>query len=304
MKKRFGTLVLALVLAFALAVPAFAAYGRVACAAAMQTRSVTLPYLQGCDYAAAWAQAAEQSVAARYVQNILAQAKAVDFNSGAIYKNRSITSHNVLKTSVLTDEVERNWNLSEIAVQAQGLARTRYMDNTVDEKSNKGTVAYIGGDNLRNGSRAEESQNASVKASNDWLGEGKGDVMRDVIQTVFGKDLRAYMYISEGELWDIGSGEVPPEWKALIDLARDIFVDAQEGEKLPLGYLYRGNTAYTVVEQPDGSLQLTEYQLHSPATAQAAADADLIGELDETLYNVVKVENGTASRAVIDMLYQ
>lgn len=186
----------------------------------------------------------------------------------------------------------------------------RYVQNilaqakAVDEKSNKGTVAYIGGDNLRNGSRAEESQNASVKASNDWLGEGKGDVMRDVIQTVFGKDLRAYMYISEGELWDIGSGEVPPEWKALIDLARDIFVDAQEGEKLPLGYLYRGNTAYTVVEQPDGSLQLTEYQLHSPATAQAAADADLIGELDETLYNVVKVENGTASRAVIDMLYQ
>lgn len=181
------------------------------------------------------------------------------------------------------------------AVQAQGFAGTGYTDNTVDEKSRNGTVAYLGGDHLRNGSLAEESQNASVRESNDWMGEEKGDVMRDLIQTVFDKDLHGYAYISEGELWDIGSGEVPLEWNALIDLARDIFVDAQEGEKLPLGYLYRGNTAYTVVEQPDGSLQLTEYQLHSPATAE---------ELDETLYHVVTVENGTASRAVIDVLYQ
>lgn len=284
-------------------VPAFAAFGRVACAAAMQTRSVTLPYQQGCDYAAAWAQAAEQSVAAKYVKNIFAQAKAVDLNSGSIYKTKSTTAHNVLKTSALTDEVERNWNLSEIAVKAQGLARTRYTDDSVDEKTNSGTVAYIGGDNLRNSAVTAESQTVSGKESSNWIGYGKGNAMRSVIQAVFDKDLSEYTYISHGELWDMGRGEVPLELKALFSLAADLFVSAQEGEKIPLGYLYQGNTAYTVVEQPDGSLKLTEYALSTPTATQTAAAENLIGELDATLYREVKNQAAVPSRTVIDTLY-
>lgn len=171
-----------------------------------------------------------------------------------------------------------------IAVQVQGLAGTE----APDEAAALGT----------------ESQSAPAKASNHWLGEGKGDAMRGVIQRVFGKDLSEYTYICEGELWDMGGRvEVPSEYKALLSLAADLFVSAQEGEKIPLGYLCQGNTAYTVVEQPDGSLKLTEYALSAPTAEQTASAEDLIGQPDISLYRVVESTSAAAPRDVVDTLY-
>ena len=286
------------------AVPAFAAMGRVGSAAALQSRSLTFPYGQGCDYTAAWASAEELSVSKSYVKNIFAQAKAVDKNTGSIYKTKSSTQHYVSSTSILTDEVERNWNLSQIAVQAQGLARTRYTDESVSESTSRGTVAYIGGENLRSVSGAAENQSIRTSESDNWIGYGQGNEMVGVIQSVFGYDLSNYAYLSHGELWDKGRGEVEPEFKALFGLVTDLFVNAQEGEKLPLGYLYRGNTVYTVVEQADGSLNLTRYQLNPSADAQMNSAETLMGEADIPHYCVVEVENAVVSRNVLDALYE
>lgn len=76
------------------------------------------------------------------------------------------------------------------------------------------------------------AENQSIRAteSDNWIGYGKGNEMVGVIQSVFGYNLSNYAYLSHGELWDKGRGEVAPEFKALFGLVTDLFVNAQEGE--------------------------------------------------------------------------
>ena len=41
----------------------------------------------------------------------------------------------------------------------------------------------------------------------------------------------------------------------------------EAGERMPVGYLYQGQAVYTIVEQPDGSLKLTNYEIQPADSA-------------------------------------
>ena len=66
---------------------------------------------------------------------------------------------------------------------------------------------------------------------------------------------------------------------------------------MPVGYLYQGQAVYTIVEQPDGSLKLTNYELQP---------ADSAGGLGETIipdYQVVSTEQRPAEPHEVALLY-
>ena len=73
-----------------------------------------------------------------------------------------------------------------------------------------------------------------------------------LIETVFGYDLRSYAYVSFAELWN---GEPSTEaLRAIRGILTDTCAGMEAGERMPVGYLYQGQAVYTIVEQPDGSL--------------------------------------------------
>ena len=85
---------------------------------------------------------------------------------------------------------------------------------------------------------------------------------------------------------------------ALKDLLIDEFVAVQAGDYLPLGYLYQGTEAYTIVEQPDGSLTLTQYAL-TPVEEWKQLD----NPADVPLYREVSSENQIVPASVAKSLY-
>lgn len=130
---------------------------------------------------------------------------------------------------------------------------------------------------------AEETENGMR------LGLGKGDAMIAVIDTVFGYDLSGYQYISAAELWT--NEPLPSDQQPMQDIWTDWYMSAKEGERMPLGYLYQGDTAYTAVKQPGNGLKLIKYE-----TDPNPAPEDL-------RYCVVETKTVTASRDVLDTLY-
>lgn len=130
------------------------------------------------------------------------------------------------------------------------------------------------------------------------LGENKGNNMISVMQNAFGIDLTEYQFVSFGDLWDNAAETTYP---ALRAIAIDRYVEVEQGQRLPLGFLYQGTTAYTVVEQPNGSLEMIKYELLG--TDQVQAGEDRVAEQDDMQYKVLETENKMAPQSVVETLY-
>ena len=134
-----------------------------------------------------------------------------------------------------------------------------------------------------------------IQAGGVTLGLDKGQAMAALIETVFGYDLRSYAYVSFAELWN---GEPSTEaLRAIRGILTDTCAGMEAGERMPVGYLYQGQAVYTIVEQPDGSLKLTNYEIQP---------ADSAGGLGETIipdYQVVSMEQRPAEPHEVALLY-
>ncbi len=123
------------------------------------------------------------------------------------------------------------------------------------------------------------------------LGLGKGENMVFVIDQVFGKDLSGYDYVSFAELWRNDDAAIPQELFPFRKLLTDLFVETDAGEGLPLGFLYRGTEAYTVIRQADNTLRLTSYEILSTEATQPD-------------YRTATTEVRPAAQSVVRALYQ
>lgn len=105
----------------------------------------------------------------------------------------------------------------------------------------------------------------------------------------------SYAYVSFAELWN---GEPSTEaLRAIRGILTDTCAGMEAGERMPVGYLYQGQAVYTIVEQPDGSLKLTNYELQP---------VDSAGGLGETIipdYQVVSTEQRPAEPHEVALLY-
>lgn len=123
------------------------------------------------------------------------------------------------------------------------------------------------------------------------LGLGKGENTVSVIDQVFGKDLSGYDYVSFAELWRNDDAAIPQELFPFRKLLTDLFVETDAGEGLPLGFLYRGTEAYTVIRQADNTLRLTSYEILSTEATQPD-------------YRTATTEVRPAAQSVVRALYQ
>ena len=71
-----------------------------------------------------------------------------------------------------------------------------------------------------------------------------------------------------------------------------------------MGFLYKDSTAYTVVEQSDGSVVLSEYKLLDENDASIAAAQSEECEAETSVYLLVGTEKQAVDRALMDSLYQ
>ena len=127
------------------------------------------------------------------------------------------------------------------------------------------------------------------------FGKDKGDNFINLAAQVFGKDLRVYQYVCFDDLW---TPSVSDDLQALQDLLMDTQMALTVGERSPQGYLYQGTEAYTIVEQPDGSLTLTQYAL-TPVEEWKQLD----NPADVPLYREVSSENQIVPASVAKSLY-
>ena len=237
-----------------------------------------------------------------YVVNIYAKATTTGRN-GMVYTIAQQTNHHTRTASALADKAYRRWDASPVDVKPVGLARTRYTDNTVSEKG------YVGYAYITLGGRNRSSTNTSLPATNIpesksaayALGDGLGNNMVSVIQQVFSYDLSKFQYVCFEDVW---TGNISDKQEPLLDILVDRFDAVKPGERLPLGFLYQDNLAFTVVEQPDGSLELTRYSLTSPSAIVKNSLDDGIGHQDSPLYSILETENHVASKDVVASLYQ
>ena len=178
------------------------------------------------------------------------------------------------------------------AQAVMGVARTRYTDNSVDEHSRTGHQYTLGG---RTRAASVEASGLVSTGSAGGFGSDKREAVVTLIREAYGYDLSSYNYVPVCELdTDKVTGDA---LTAISDIYIDIAVELKDGDHAPFGFLYQGDTAYAVVEQTDGSLNLTRYQLNPSAET-------LMGEADVSHYRVVEVENAVVSRNVIDALYE
>lgn len=159
-------------------------------------------------------------------------------------------------------------------------------------------AAAVGGepaDTGKKGSAVSYAEQDGIQAGGVTLGLDKGQAMAALIETVFGYDLRSYAYVSFAELWN---GEPSTEaLRAIRGILTDTCAGMEAGERMPVGYLYQGQAVYTVVEQPDGSLKLTNYEL------QPAYSAGGLGETIIPDYQVVSTEQRPAEPHEVALLY-
>lgn len=172
---------------------------------------------------------------------------------------------------------------------------TLYMNNKISEQTGGCQQRTIGGDYLR----STNSINQEFSNSNITLGVEKGQNMISVIRNVFGYDLSSYHYVSFAELW--GNDPLPSETRAIKRILTDLCMEIEAGERAPLGFLYQGNDVYTVVEQPDGSLELAQYKVQLVPATQSINGAELEAFPD---YQIVDTEIRTATQDIVQSLYE
>ena len=154
-------------------------------------------------------------------------------------------------------------------------------------------AAAVGGEPAetgKKGSAVSYAEQDGIQAGGVTLGLDKGQAMAALIETVFGYDLRSYAYVSFAELWN---GEPSTEaLRAIRGILTDTCAGMEAGERMPVG-----QAVYTVVEQPDGSLKLTNYEL------QPAYSAGGLGETIIPDYQVVSTEQRPAEPHEVALLY-
>ena len=123
------------------------------------------------------------------------------------------------------------------------------------------------------------------------FGKDKGDNFINLAARVFGKDLRGYQYVCFDDLW---TPSISDDLQALQDLLMDTQMALTVGERSP-----QGTEAYTIVEQPDGSLTLTQYAL-TPVEEWKQLD----NPADVPLYREVSSENQMVPASVAKSLYE
>ena len=123
------------------------------------------------------------------------------------------------------------------------------------------------------------------------LGLGKGENMVSVIDQVFGKDLSGYGYVSFAELW--ANEALPSPLQPIFNILIDMYTDLEVGDRAPLGFLYQRNDVYTVVEQPNGDLQLSVYEFLPANGPDVPPD-----------HHLVETVRRPATRQVVQSLYE
>ena len=123
------------------------------------------------------------------------------------------------------------------------------------------------------------------------LGLGKGENMVAVIDQVFGKDLTGYGYVSFAELW--ANETLPSPLQPIFNILIDMYTDLEVGDRAPLGFLYQRNDVYTVVEQPNGDLQLSVYEVLPADGPDVPPD-----------HHLVETVRRPATRQVVQSLYE
>ena len=130
---------------------------------------------------------------------------------------------------------------------------------------------------------AEEYQWADIVRTNlntideNQIGADKRDELLTIADNTFNQPLSEYDYISFDDLW---SDNFDAELQPLKSIVCDIFADAKEGDKVPLGVFYKGSTAFTITEYADGSKALTQYDIDPTAQQVQAINAN-----DEAFHN-------------------
>ncbi len=252
------------------------------------------------DYYDAYSVATVSGRPANQVKTIYAQVDISNATSGVVYATNQSTEQNKVETRT-SARATRGWNQSKISVVARGIARARYTNNNVSHANKSGLTTTIGGRNL---SRAVAEESTVIPASNepDTFGNGKGDKMAAVIQTMFGHDLSDYQYISFSELWE--TEDLSGDLEKIKEILMDRYIGIKVGEFIPMGFLYKDSTAYTVVEQSDGSVVLSEYKLLDENDASVAAAQSEECEAETSVYLLVGTEKQAVDRALMDSLYQ
>ena len=243
----------------------------------------------GMDWFQCKSNALEQKVDPYYIVNIYALAD-IQGSDGMLYERAQDTQHHTKKASALTNKAYRKWNASPVKVRGVGIARARYTDNSVSATPEKPSgYQTLGGRNYK-----------STLNEEPWvLGQGLGDNMISVIDQVFSYDLSDYQYVCFDDLW---VESVSSELEPIQDILIDLYISAEAGERLPLGFLYQGTSVYTFVEQPDGSLTLTHFSLTPSVSTKSSTST--IGESDDALYTVLETENRVAPESIVSSLYQ
>lgn len=156
-----------------------------------------------------------------------------DFKSCAVYQQFTMTKNGVSVTLV-------PWIVLEVDEDTGAIAISEEND---------------GGD-LRNGLQAIPESILEVAVEKDLSAE-----MVPILKKYLAEDSSQYRYISHEELWASETEDLTWELNALRNLSMDLCRNADVGDKVPAGYMYHENTAYTLTEWTDDHLALTKYEL-------------------------------------------
>lgn len=268
--------------------------GKVKATVGPLTGSVTVkPYFS-------WIQAvsvANETVRSKsQVANLYSKATITDSKSGKLYKTADGTGHYTQDYRVVTPQFQAYWNQPAVTVNLTAYAKARYTNNCISQHSSLPLQATLGGEDY-NGYRTYKQP---VITEGTTFGIGKKAAMTSVIDNTFGYNLSDFNYVSYAELWT--DEAIPEEHEWLQCILRDIFVEIEEGQFMPMGFLYKDDTAYTVVEQPDGTLSLTQYSLLPETNAVTAQGNESSSNIPE--YQVVDTQAKRTDRALIDSMYQ
>ena len=232
-----------------------------------------------------------------FIQNIYGNSAISIHNENQILSQQEKTDHYKKDTNVSTF-YDRNLSFPEIIIDLVGYGRVRHTNGQAYESTPLVCPARFGG---RNFYELRPLNSLSANDESMGLGNEKANAIATVANTVFDYDFSNYNYASFYDLWT--DETLPDNMATMRDILIDVFNAGKEGTHLPFGFFYNDEFAYTVVEQEDGSLALTEYSLY-PSTAATVSTQSEDTSFDTPSYEVIDVEVADADHSVINIMYQ
>lgn len=231
------------------------------------------------------------------IKNIYGNSAISIHNENQILSQQEKTDHYKKDTNVSTF-YDRNLSFPEIIIDLVGYGRVRHTNGQAYESTPLVCPARFGG---RNFYELRPLNSLSANDESMGLGNEKANAIATVANTVFDYDFSNYNYASFYDLWT--DETLPDNMATMRDILIDVFNAGKEGTHLPFGFFYNDEFAYTVVEQEDGSLALTEYSLY-PSTAATVSTQSEDTSFDTPSYEVIDVEVADADHSVINIMYQ